>query len=120
MSGRKRFKRYNEDSIDSAIELVHNGLSVRKAASNWDIPYETLRRKLKIRNNKKTGSKPHLQEEDETVLSNYAQFAARTGVPETSKCIQETAGRIADKRYDFDQFLFNPQIRLTQMSNAGH
>ena len=98
MSGRKRYKNYDQDSIDSAIDLVQNGLSLRRAASNCDVPYHTLRRKLKVRDNQKPGSKTLLSDSDESILSKYAQFAARTGVPVTSKWLQETAGRIADRR----------------------
>lgn len=39
--------RYTEDDLQAAISAVNNGTSIRQAATQWDIPFSTLRNRIK-------------------------------------------------------------------------
>ena len=40
--------KYTEDDLQAAISAVESGLSIRKAASTWGIPFATLYSRVKL------------------------------------------------------------------------
>ena len=91
-------KRYSENDIARAIEMVENGTKTKNAAEICKVPRTTLIGRMKVHRRQRRGRKPKLSSSDESEISSYVVFMANAGIPVTHKRIRETASRLASYR----------------------
>lgn len=78
----KRYQKYDVDIVARAIAVVQRGLSIRKAAAEFKIPYTVLQRRIKNGPNvKKHGGQTVLTETEENAIVSKLQMCAEWGYP---------------------------------------
>ena len=94
-------KRWTDEEMINAIDLVKSGESIRKASKVYGVPRTTMRDRLILGDPKKPGSKTLLTIHEEEQLVKYVKYMSRTGNPVTVNWICETAVRLMACRYMF-------------------
>lgn len=90
------FKNYSENDLQLALEEVRNNcLTCYAAAKKFNIPKETLRKRVKGLSSGKHGAEKVLSEEQERELEEWILLHAANGSPKTRKEISKAAGEIA-------------------------
>lgn len=77
----KRYRKYDDEVIQKAKDAVGGGMSIRKAASEYRIPYTVLQRRIKNRQIKKQGGQTVLSQNEESLLVEKLQVCAEWGYP---------------------------------------
>lgn len=116
---------YAEEDLERAIESAQNALSIRKAAIIWNVPFETLRRRLHGAESRKKAqeSLQRLSKDQEGHLCNWIITQAALGLPPSHSQLREFASRIIAQGGDnqplgkhwIEGFLLrNPEISLSK------
>ena len=94
-----RYRRWTDDEMKNAIDLVLSGGSVYKTRKKYGIPSNTRNHRIENSDPKKPGLKAYLSKSEKNNIVKYVQYMARTGNPVTSTLICETATRLVSCRY---------------------
>jgi hypothetical protein len=94
--------RYTEEDLNSAIQSVANGQSVKKAAIEWGIPRSTLRTRLNgaLPRDQAFSGLQRLSKVQEDYLTQWVLTQAALGLPPTHAQLKEFAGRILRAKGD--------------------
>ena len=88
-----KYYTYQEEDIQRATFLVKRGSSLRKAAEETSVPFNTIRDHLRYEQEKKTdivrGKNRELTDSEESDLANYATYMSEGGFPITRKVLKK-------------------------------
>ncbi|XP_058827314.1 uncharacterized protein LOC131687258 [Topomyia yanbarensis] len=95
----KKFK-YSDEQLQLALVAVKRGMSIRKAGLEYDIPFTTLRDKIRMKytGGARPGKSPVLSYDEELRIAEWVPLMARAGFPVTLKqvriCVAQFLKRI--------------------------
>ena len=94
-----RRKLWNEKSMKEAVAFVHNGNPLRKAARLYNVPVETLRRRVSgtVSIECKPGPSTVLTKDEEECLAKYVIEMADRGFGLASEDLMRTAFTIVER-----------------------
>uniref|UniRef100_A0A8D8SPD9 Jerky protein homolog-like n=1 Tax=Cacopsylla melanoneura TaxID=428564 RepID=A0A8D8SPD9_9HEMI len=99
---KRTFFKYDEDQLVQAYSAVELGVSIRKAARDFNVPYSTLNRKVRgdFSLNRRMGRTAVLTTDEEQLLCNYIIANANKGIALNRHTLIETVQDIVteDKR----------------------
>lgn len=108
VSGGKYNKKYNEETINKALEAINAGLPVREAARRFNIPRATLQFRRSNKFVKTTlGPSPILTSDEEIILVNWITENHKRGFPRRKEDIQESVKEYLDKNPRDNPFVNN-------------
>ena len=83
--------KWSEDMMEEAIEAVKNGLSITKAAKEFDVPYSTLQGRIKgaVPKKEDAADRQLLTESQESWLANWILIQEQLGKAPTHHQIRE-------------------------------
>ena len=88
-----KYYTYQEEDIQKAKFLVKRGSSLRKAAEETGVPFNTIRDHLRYEQENKTdivrGKNRELTDSEESDLANYATYMSERGFPITRKVLKK-------------------------------
>ena len=88
-----KYYTYQEEDIQRAKFLVKRGSSLRKAAEETGVPFNTIRDHLRYEQENKTdiarGKNRELTDSEESDLANYATYMSERGFPITRKVLKK-------------------------------
>ena len=88
-----KYYTYQEEDIQRAKFLVKRGSSLRKAAEETGVPFNTIRVHLRYEQENKTdivrGKNRELTDSEESDLANYATYMSERGFPITRKVLKK-------------------------------
>lgn len=94
---KRTFYQYTEENVASAVSDVSNKtLTLRAASKKYDIPFETLRRRLKIPDPKRVGRDPTLPLDIEKELVEWAIYLDQIGEGVTRQEFLEKAAELCE------------------------
>ena len=90
-------KQWSEVSMAAAIQSVHDGTTIYKAARLHGIPGSTLHDRMsgKVKNGTNPGPKPYLSKKEETELSDFLVDVAKAGYGKSRKQVITIAENVA-------------------------
>ncbi len=94
------YREYTDASVSAALAAIRSGmLSLRKAASAYNLPPSTLSDKIngKTPEISKSGPPPILTSAEESVLGDYITLMSSIGYPLTKKLLMLEVKKILDK-----------------------
>ena len=94
-------KKWSEDDINKALEMINDGEKISKACKECDVPRSTICDRLKKGKPNKTGPKPLMTKYEEDELVKYIKYMSQIGQAVTQEWIRETAARMISCRYMF-------------------
>ena len=92
---------WTEEAMDSATkDMMEGTLSVRRAATHYDIPPSTLHDRIrgKISAGAVSGAPRYLDEDEEKELVDFLLGCAEVGYPKTVKEVRVVVGKVVAKR----------------------
>ena len=91
-----KYYTYQEEDIQRAKFLVKRGSSLRKAAEETGVPFNTIRDHLRYEQENKTdivrGKNRELKDSEESDLANYATYMNERGFPHHKESTEKAFG----------------------------
>ncbi|CAI6374113.1 unnamed protein product [Macrosiphum euphorbiae] len=95
----KQYRKRNEDDLNAAATEVKNGISLRKAAENYNVHYSTLQRWVKANGKRRTiGGQTVLDADMENMIVERLVKCAEWGYPMDTMDLRMIVKHICDKK----------------------
>ena len=94
------YKEWNYDKMDKAMEAVKDGMSIRRAAEEFNLPKSTLGDRISGRtlHGAKSGRPKYLTDEEEDILVKFLLKCAAIGYPRSRNEVIAMVQRLCDSR----------------------
>ena len=97
---RDAYKRWDPDTLSRACKAVSDGMSIRRAAEEFNVPRSTLHDHItgKVLAGNKSGSRAYLTHDEEEELVSFLTGSSTLGYSRTVKQVIDIVQRIVDKK----------------------
>ena len=101
----KTFKTWKEESMGLAISAVSEGMSVRRAASDFDVPKSTLHDRIsgKVSIDARSGPERYLNDKEEEQIVNFIVGCSKIGYARSKKQILALVSAIVAKKRGLEE-----------------